>query len=154
MPFVPSRDGLCLSFIGHVNVCPFSLSRSPRCSRFVFLALASRRIFSLLSYGRRVVFSFRFSIPWFSYIFRGRRQLPQAGEVRRPPDVAGVWLLFGSGGLCLRLVCSTFYSVLGQGLGGEPDHLGGSGGHSPIMVRFRCFLSCVAVAAAFGWQGQ
>ena len=44
MPFVPSRDGLCLSFIGHVNVCPFSLSRSPRCSRFVFL------VFSSLSY--------------------------------------------------------------------------------------------------------
>ena len=28
------------------------------------------------------------SIPWFSYIFRGRRQLPQAGEVRRPPGPA------------------------------------------------------------------
>ena len=51
------------------------------------------------------------------------------------------------------LICSTFYNVLGQGLGGEPDHLGGSGGHSPIMVRFRCFLSCVAVAAAFGPAG-
>ena len=24
------------------------------------------------------------SIPWFSHFFRGRRQLPQAGEVRRP----------------------------------------------------------------------
>ena len=58
----------------------------------------------------------------------------------------------GEGGECL--ICSTFYSVLGQGLGADPDHLGGSGGHSPIMVRFRCFLSCVAVAAAFGWQGQ
>ena len=58
----------------------------------------------------------------------------------------------GEGGECL--ICITFYNVLGQGLGGEPDHLGGSGGQSPIMVRFRCFLSCVAVAAAFGWQGQ
>jgi hypothetical protein len=25
-----------------------------------------------------------FSIPWFLFLFRGRRQLPQAGEVRRP----------------------------------------------------------------------
>ena len=29
-----------------------------------------------------------FSIPWSSFLFRGRRQLPQAGEVRRP--LAGV----------------------------------------------------------------
>ena len=40
-PPKPSRDGLCLSFIGNVSVCPFSLSRSPRCSRFVSLALSS-----------------------------------------------------------------------------------------------------------------
>ena len=30
------------------------------------------------------------SIPWFSHFFRGRRQLPQAGEVRRPRRAAGV----------------------------------------------------------------
>ena len=55
------------------------------------------------------------SIPWPLFLFRGRRQLPQAGEVRRPP---GVWLLVGSGqgGECL--ICNTFYSVLGQGLVG------------------------------------
>ena len=38
-----------------------------------------------------------------------------------PPSVGlGVWLLFGSGqgGKCL--ICSTFYSVLGQGLGSYP----------------------------------
>ena len=48
MPFVPSRDGLCFSFIGNVDVCPFSLSRSPRCSRFVFLALSSLSYFLAL----------------------------------------------------------------------------------------------------------
>ena len=90
----------------------------------------------------------------FAILFGGRRKLPQAEEVRRPLGGARRVVLVGSGegGECL--ICSTFYNVLGQGLGGDPDHLGGSGGHSPIMVRFRCFLSCVAVAAAFGWQGQ
>ena len=54
MPFVPSRDGLCLSFIGHVNVCPFSLSRSPRCSRFVFLVFSSLSYFlALIVWGTR-----------------------------------------------------------------------------------------------------
>ena len=54
MPFVPSRDGLCLSFIGHVNVCPFSLSRSPRCSRFVFLVFSSLSYFlALFVWGTR-----------------------------------------------------------------------------------------------------
>ena len=75
MPFVPSRDGFCFSFIGNVNVCPFSLSLVP------LAVLAS--FFSLSPPFR--IFSFWFSIPWFSYISRGRRQLPQAGEVRRPP---------------------------------------------------------------------
>ena len=37
---------------------------------------------------------FIFSIPWFSRFFRGRRQLPQAGEVRRPPGRGvGQWLV-------------------------------------------------------------
>ena len=31
------------------------------------------------------------SIPWFSHFFRGRRQLPQAGEVRRPPRGGSAW---------------------------------------------------------------
>ena len=31
-----------------------------------------------------------FSIPWSLFLFRGRRQLPQAGEVRRPPGPAWV----------------------------------------------------------------
>ena len=31
-----------------------------------------------------------FSSPWSSFLFRGRRQLPQAGEVRRPPGPACV----------------------------------------------------------------
>ena len=54
MPFVPSRDGLCLSFIGHVNVCPFSLSRAPRCSRFVFLVFSSLSYFlALIVWGTR-----------------------------------------------------------------------------------------------------
>ena len=54
MPFVPSRDGLCFSFIGNVDVCPFSLSRSPRCSRFVFLALSSLSYFlAFLVWGPR-----------------------------------------------------------------------------------------------------
>ena len=73
MPFVPSRDGLCLSFIGNVNVVLF-LSLVP------LAVLAS--FFSLSPPFR--IFSFWFAIPWFSYISRGRRQLPQAGKVRRP----------------------------------------------------------------------
>ncbi len=53
-PSVPSRDGLCLSFIGNVNVCPFSLSRSPRCSRFVFLVFSSLSYFlALIVWGTR-----------------------------------------------------------------------------------------------------
>ena len=38
------------------------------------------------------------SIPCFSLLFRGRRQLPQAGEVRRPrrAGVASVWVETGS----------------------------------------------------------
>ena len=58
MPFVPSRDGLCLSFIGHVNVCPFSLSRSPRCSRFVFLVFSSLSYFLLLVFDLLVFIYF------------------------------------------------------------------------------------------------
>ena len=59
MPFVPSRDGLCLSFIGNVDVCPFSLSLVPLAVLASFFSLSPPfRIFSLLSYGRRVVFSF------------------------------------------------------------------------------------------------
>ena len=77
-----------------------------------------------------------------------------AGRGSPPPPRAGVWCSLGPVKVESARLSNTFYSVLGQGLGGEPDHLGGSGGHSPIMVRFRCFLSCVAVAAAFGWQGQ
>ena len=99
---------------------------------------------------------FLFSLdPLFFFKKRGRRQLPQAGEVRRPPPVGpGVGCALGPVKVESARLSNTFYNVLGQGLGEEPDHLGGSGGHSPIMVRFRCFFSCVAVAAAFGWQGQ
>ena len=60
------------------------------------------------------IFSFWFSIPWFSYISRGRRQLPQAGEVRRPPRVGArrvVLVGSGEGGECLKN--STIYHVLG-----------------------------------------
>ena len=54
MPFVPSRDGLCFSFIGNVYVSLFSLSRSPRCARFVFLALSSLSYFlALIVWGTR-----------------------------------------------------------------------------------------------------
>ena len=83
MPFVPSRDGLCLSFIGHVNVCPFSLSRSPRCSRVVFLVFSSLSYFlALIVWGTR---------GFLLLIFRGRRQLPQAGEVRRSRKGPAAW---------------------------------------------------------------
>ena len=64
MPFVPSRDGPCFYFIGNVDVCPFSLSRSPRCSRFVFLAFSSLSYFlalivwaSMLSAGTLSMFA-------------------------------------------------------------------------------------------------
>ena len=70
------------------------------------------------------------------------------------PQRAGVWCSLGPAGAGSARLSNTFYSVLGQGLGDGPDHLGGSGRHSPIIVRFRCFFSGVAVAAAFGWQGQ
>ena len=43
-----------------------------------------------------------FSIPWFSQFFRGRRQLPQAVEVRRPRGrgVVSLWVDTG-GGSCV-----------------------------------------------------
>ena len=85
MPFVPSRDGLCFSFIGNLDVCPFSLSCSPRCSRFVFLALSSLSYFLVLIVWETRGFLLLMFDPLVLYIFRGRRQLPQAGEVRRPP---------------------------------------------------------------------
>ena len=84
MPFVPSRDGLCLSFIGNVNVCPFSLSRSPGCSRFVFLALSSLSVFLALIVWETRGFLLLIFDPLVFIYFPGRRQLPQAGEVRRP----------------------------------------------------------------------
>ena len=56
----------------------------------------------------------------FAILFGGRRKLPRAEEVRRPPRGARRVVLVGSGegGECL--ICSTFYNVLGQGLGGHP----------------------------------
>ena len=47
------------------------------------------------------------SIPCFSLLFRGRRQLPQAGEVRRPRGrgVVSLWVEIGSSALgSLRVV--------------------------------------------------
>ena len=58
---------------------------------------------------------------------RGRRQLPQAGEVRRPPR-AGVWCSLGPAGAGSARLSNTFYSVLGQGLGADPEPPGASGG--------------------------
>ena len=92
--------------------------------------------------------------------------MPQAEEVRRPPGGARRVVLVGSGQGGEYLVCSTFYLVLGQGLGGGPgasgglwglyfrgirDVWGGPGGWGRL-ARFRCFFSGVAVAPAFGWQ--
>ena len=78
MPFVPSRDGLCFSFIGNVNVCPFSLSRSPCCSRFVFLALSSLSYFLLLVFDPLV------------FIYFPGAAAAAAGRGSPPPPGAGV----------------------------------------------------------------
>ena len=64
-------------------------------------------------------------------LFRGRRKLPQAGEVRRPPRGARRGLLVGSvqGGECL--ISSTFYNVfyvlrtVRRAAEGEPPRLEG-----------------------------
>ena len=40
------------------------------------------------------------SIPWFLHFFRGRRQLPQAGEVRRPSGAAWVCGWFDTCSCC------------------------------------------------------
>ena len=57
-----------------------------RLSRFLFSFVFSR------SYrmGDAWFSPFDFRSLGFSYIFRGRRQLPQAGEVRRPRRARGV----------------------------------------------------------------
>ena len=93
------RDGLSLSFFVDVYVCPFSLSRSPHRSRFVSLFLSSLLFFlvsSIFSLSLSLSLSLssfplsglsrssRFRSPLALTLFRGRRQLPQAGEVRRP----------------------------------------------------------------------
>ena len=102
MPFVPSRDGLCFSFIGNVNVCPFSLTRSPRCSRFVFLALSSlsyflafliweTRCFLLLIFGPLVFIYF----PGAAAAAAGRGSPPPPGA--RRASVVGLLTL-----CCLR----------------------------------------------------
>ena len=78
MPFVPSRDGLCFSFIGNVDVCPFSLSRSPRCSRFVFLALSSLSYFLLLVFDPLVFIYF----PGAAAAAAGRGSPPPPGARR------------------------------------------------------------------------
>ena len=62
MHFGPSRDGLCLSFIGNVDVCPFSLSRSPRRSRFVSLILSSLLFFIVLLVFRSLFLSLSLSL--------------------------------------------------------------------------------------------
>ena len=70
MHFGPSRDGLCLSFIGNVDVCPFSLSRSPRRSRFVSLILSSLLFFIVLLVFRSLFLSLSLSLslsPRFLY---------------------------------------------------------------------------------------
>ena len=64
MHFGPSRDGLCLSFIGNVDVCPFSLSRSPRRSRFVSHVLSLLSLFLAPLVFRSL--SLRFLISFFS----------------------------------------------------------------------------------------
>ena len=76
--FGPSRDGLCLSFIGHVNVCPFSLSRSPRCSRFVFLVFSSLLYFLLLVFDPLGVIYF----PGAAAAAAGRGSPPPPGARR------------------------------------------------------------------------
>ena len=56
------------------------------------------------------------SIPCFSLLFRGRRQLPQAGEVRRPRGrgVVSLWVEIGSSALgSLRVVMN---DTRGRGL--------------------------------------
>ena len=78
MPFVPSRDGLCFSSIGNVNVCPFSLSRSPCCSRFVFLALSSLSYFLLLVFDPLVFIYF----PGAAAAAAGRGSPPPPGARR------------------------------------------------------------------------
>ena len=88
MPFVPSRDGLCLSFIGHVNVCPFSLSRSPRCSRFVFLVFSSLSYFlALIVWGTRGFLLLIFDPLVFIY-FPGAAAAA-AGRGSPPPPLGG-----------------------------------------------------------------
>ena len=68
MHFGPSRDGLCLSFIGNVDVCPFSLSRSPRRFRFVSLILSSLSCFLVLLVFRSLFLSLSLSLsPRFLY---------------------------------------------------------------------------------------
>ena len=66
MYFGPSRDGLCLYFIGNVDVCPFSLSRSPRRSRFVSLIISSLSFFLVLLVFRSFFLSLSLS-PRFLY---------------------------------------------------------------------------------------
>ena len=90
MPFVPSRDGLCLSFIGHVNVCPFSLSRSPRCSRFVFLVFSSLSYFlALIVWGTRGFLLLIFD-PLVSIYFPGAAAAAAGRGSPPPPGAACV----------------------------------------------------------------
>ena len=89
MPFVPSRDGLCLSFIGNVNVCPFSLSRSPRCSRFVFLVFSSLSYFlALIVWGTRGFLLLIFDPLVFKY-FPGAAAAAAGRGSPPPPQGAG-----------------------------------------------------------------
>ena len=62
------------------TLCFFERARrSPASAGKPLFFLASATFSCLLPFAHSV-----FSIPWSLFLFRGRRQLPQAGEVRRP----------------------------------------------------------------------
>ena len=89
MPFVPSRDGLCFSFIGNVDVFPYSHSRSTRGSRFVFLALSSLSYFLALIVWETRGFLLLIFDPLVFIYFPGAAAAA-AGRGSPPPPRAGV----------------------------------------------------------------
>ena len=95
--FCPCNPGFCPFWFSPFDVfslqtlCFFERARRFAATDGNPLFFRASATFSCLCRKTIVFFSGErnvFSSPWSSFLFRGRRQLPQAGEVRRPPGAA------------------------------------------------------------------